>query len=168
MTATSSTSAKVALFRRLVAGREDVLPLRWENRKTGRGGYALACGNEWKRGLCGKPRVKCGECAHQAFLPVTDEMIDRHLRGGASSRSDAGDFVAGVYPLLADESCRFLAADFDKASWSEDALAMMETCRLRGVPQRWNDPDRAMAAMSGSSLPMPCRHGPPAPWARHF
>ncbi|MGO7251541.1 restriction endonuclease subunit R, partial [Rhizobium brockwellii] len=40
----------------------------------------------------------------------------------------------GVYPLLADESCRFLAADFDKASWAEDALAMMETCRLRGVP----------------------------------
>ena len=134
VTATSPTDKKVALFRRLFAGREDVFPLRWDNRKTGRGGYAPACGNEWKRGLCDKPQVKCGQCAHQAFLPVTDEVIDKHLRGRALSRSDAGDFVAGVYPLLADESCRFLAADFDKASWAEDALAMMETCRLRGVP----------------------------------
>lgn len=134
VTATSSTSEKVALFRRLFAGRDDVFPLRWDNRKNGRGGYAPACGNEWKRGLCGKPQVKCSECAHQAFLPVTDEVIDRHLRGAASPRSNAGDYVAGVYPLLADESCRFLAADFDKASWAEDALAMMETCRLRGVP----------------------------------
>jgi superfamily II DNA or RNA helicase len=134
VTATSSTGDKIALFRRLFAGREDVFPLRWDNRKTGRGGYAPACCNEWKRGLCGKPQIKCSECAHQAFLPVTDDVIDRHLRGGASSRSDAADYVAGVYPLLADESCRFLAADFDKASWAEDALAMMETCRLRGVP----------------------------------
>lgn len=134
VTAASPTGDKIALFRRLFAGREDVFPLRWDNRKTGRGGYAPACGNEWKRGFCGKPQVKCGECAHQAFLPVTDDIIDRHLRGNASSRSDAGDYVAGVYPLLADESCRFLAADFDKANWADDALAMMETCRLRGVP----------------------------------
>lgn len=134
VTATSSTGDKVALFRQLFAGREDVFPVRWENRKTGRGGYAPACGNEWKRGLCGKPQVKCGECMHQAFLPMADDVIDRHLRGGASSRTDAGDYVAGVYPLLPDESCRFLTADFDKASWAEDALAMMETCRLRGVP----------------------------------
>src|SRR5204863_2053483 len=89
VTATSPTDKKVALFRRLFAGREDVFPLRWDNRKTGRGGYAPACGNEWKRGLCDKPQVKCGECAHQAFLPVTNEVIDKHLRGGASSRSDA-------------------------------------------------------------------------------
>jgi superfamily II DNA or RNA helicase len=130
VTAMSPTCEKVALFRRLFAGREDVFPLRWDNRRNGRGGYAPACGNEWKRGLCGKPQVKCGECAHQAFLPVTNEVIDRHLRGGAQ----ASDYVAGVYPLLADESCRFLAADFDKASWADDALAMMETCRLRGVP----------------------------------
>ena len=85
VTATSPTGEKVALFRRLFAGREDVFPLRWENRKTGRGGYAPACGNEWKRGLCDKPQVKCGQCAHQAFLPVTDEVIDKHLRGRALS-----------------------------------------------------------------------------------
>ncbi len=87
VTAISPTGEKVALFRRLFAGREDVFPLRWDNRKNGRGGYAPACGNEWKRGLCAKPQIKCSECAHQAFLPVTDEVIDRHLRARERHRA---------------------------------------------------------------------------------
>ena len=40
VTSASSSAAKVSLFRRLFAGRVDVFPIRWENRKTGRGGYA--------------------------------------------------------------------------------------------------------------------------------
>ena len=44
------------------------------------------------------------------------------------------DFVAGVYPLLFDETCWFLAIDFDGESWAPDALAYLETCRARGVP----------------------------------
>jgi len=42
--------------------------------------------------------------------------------------------VAGVYPVLADETCWFLAADFDGDNWSTDALAYLETCRLMSVP----------------------------------
>jgi hypothetical protein len=92
----SSSSAKVALFRRLFAGREDVFPIRWENRKTGKGGYAPACANEWVKGVCNKPRIKCGECPNQAFIPVSDEIIERHLRGDHGGRSSGDDFVAGV------------------------------------------------------------------------
>ena len=132
--ATLSTSDKVALFRRLFVGRPDVFPLRWENRKTGKSGYAPACANEWAKGICGKPRVKCGECPHQAFIPISDEMIEKHLRGGDSLRSSAGDFVAGVYPMLPDDTCWFLAADFDKESWAADASAMIDTCRAKGIP----------------------------------
>ncbi|MGO8912535.1 MAG: TOTE conflict system archaeo-eukaryotic primase domain-containing protein, partial [Bradyrhizobium sp.] len=132
ITATSSTAEKVALFRRLFAGRVDVFPIRWENRKTGKGGYAPACANEWVRGLCGKPQVKCGECPHQAFIPVSDEMIERHLRGG-DSPATGRDFVAGVYPLLPDETCWFLAADFDKENWAADALAVIDTCQAKGI-----------------------------------
>ena len=80
VTAPSSSSEKVALFRRLFAGRPDVFPVRWENRKTAKSGYAPACANEWVRGICGKPQVKCGECPHQAFIPVTDDIIEKHLR----------------------------------------------------------------------------------------
>lgn len=124
------SSDKIALFRRLFAGRGDVFPLRWDNRRTGRSGYAPACGNEWVNGICGKPKVKCSECPHQAFLPVTDAVISQHLRGGDGR---PGGFVAGVYPLLADETCWFLAADFDGEAWADDARALLDTCTARGV-----------------------------------
>lgn len=134
VTAASSTKDKVALFRRLFVGRGDVFPVRWENRKTGRSGYAPACANEWVQGICNKPQVKCGECPHQAFIPVSDDVIEKHLRGGGNPRISAGEFVVGVYPLLADETCWFLAADFDGESWAADASAMIDTCRVKGIP----------------------------------
>jgi len=107
----SSPEEKVALFRSLFRGREDVYPLRFESRRTGKSGYQPACGNEWVRGVCDKPRIKCSDCPNQAFLPVTDEVIRWHLSG----HDDKGrDFVIGVYPMLLDETCYFLAVDFAK------------------------------------------------------
>jgi superfamily II DNA or RNA helicase len=134
VTAFSSPAEKVALFRGLFAGRTDIFPARWDNRKTGRSGYSPACANEWAKGVCGKPQIKCGECPHQAFIPVSDEVIDKHLRGGDGRHRAAGDFVAGVYPLLTDETCWFLTADFDKEDWAADAFAMIDTCRAKGIP----------------------------------
>jgi hypothetical protein len=52
-----SNAEKVALFRSLFRGRDDVFPRRWENAKTGKAGYAPACHNEWVRGICEKPRT---------------------------------------------------------------------------------------------------------------
>ena len=71
----SSPAAKIALFRSLFRGREDVYPRRFESRKTGKSGYAPACGNEWVRGVCEKPRIKCADCPNRRFLAVTDEVI---------------------------------------------------------------------------------------------
>jgi superfamily II DNA or RNA helicase/very-short-patch-repair endonuclease len=122
----SPPEAKIALFRSLFRGREDIYPQRFEGRKTGRAGYSLACGNEWVRGICEKPKIKCSECPHQRFLPVTDNVIRWHLSG----HDDQGrGFVMGAYPLLLDETCFFLAADFDKATWRDDAAAFLETCQ---------------------------------------
>ena len=132
VTNNSPSVEKVALFRSLFAGRADVFPTRWENRKTGRAGYSPACANEWAKGICGKPKVKCGECPHQAFIATSDDMIEKHLRGGRDGRE--ADFVAGVYPLLENETCWFLAADFDKESWADDAKAMLDTCRAKAIP----------------------------------
>jgi len=39
-----------------------------------------------------------------------------------------------VYPILPDETCWFLAADFDKKTWQEDVTAFVETCNKHGVP----------------------------------
>lgn len=120
------TSAdKVALFRQLFRGREDVFARLWVNPKKQTKGYALACANEWVRGVCEKPRVKCGECPNQAFLKFDDQAILGHLQGR---------HVAGAYPLLPDETCWFLAADFDGKVWREDVAAFTAACESVGVP----------------------------------
>jgi superfamily II DNA or RNA helicase len=120
-----TSAEKVTLFRQLFRGRDDLYPKLWTNSTTGRKGYAPACANEWVRGICEKPRVKCGECPNQAFLAVTDQVIWDHLQGR---------HVVGVYPLLTDETCWLVAADFDKRSWTDDVLAFAETCQMIGVP----------------------------------
>jgi hypothetical protein len=78
-----------------------------------------------------KPRVKCADCAHRAFLPVTDEVIRRHLSG---KDGEGKAFTMGVYPMLEDETCHFLAIDFDKDSWRDDVRAVMATCEKREIP----------------------------------
>ena len=119
-----STTDKITLFRCLFRGREDVYPVRWEAR-TGKSGYSPACANEWKRPLCVKPRMKCSDCENRKLIPVTDESIQDHL---------TGKHTTGVYPLLPDETCWFLAVDFDKAAWKEDSAAFLKTCEEVGVP----------------------------------
>ena len=115
---------KIALFRRLFRGRTDVYAVRWEN-KSGKSGYAPACANEWRAGVCEKPRIKCAECMHRSFLEVSDRVIYAHL---------SGQHTVGIYPLLPDDTCYFVAVDFDEADWREDALAFMASCRTLDVP----------------------------------
>jgi len=69
----SSPPAKIALFRSFFRGREEVYPKRFENKKTGKSGYVFACGNEWVRGICEKPKIKCSDCKHRHLLPITDD-----------------------------------------------------------------------------------------------
>ncbi|MBI4516911.1 MAG: DEAD/DEAH box helicase family protein [Deltaproteobacteria bacterium] len=125
----TTNPAKLALFRTLFRGREDVFPRRWENARSGKSGYSPACANEWEYGVCEKKaagrRVTCRECTNQAFTPVSDAEVAKHLRG---------DQVIGVYPLLPNETCWFLAADFDKKTWRDDIAAFVETCHAHGVP----------------------------------
>jgi len=127
----STAEAKIALFRSLFHGRGDVYPRRFESRKTGRAGYSPVCGNEWVPGICEKPRIKCSECSRQRFLPVTDDVIRWHLQG---HDDHSRDFIMGVYPMLLDETCFFLAADFDKTTWQDDVAAFLETCRQMKLP----------------------------------
>ena len=130
----SSPEAKIALFRSLFRGREDVYPKRFESMKTGKSGYQPACRNEWVEGICDKKKIRCEECSHRDFLPVTDAVVRNHLLGRDSQSKSERDFTIGVYPMLHDETCWFLAADFDKSSWREDAGAFIEMCRLSKIP----------------------------------
>ena len=113
--ASSPQAAKLASFRSLFAGREDVHATRWENPRTGATGWSPAVRGGWARTSKG-PRE---------YLPLTDEVIARHLTGEAT---------VGLYPLLAGDACQLLACDFDGGTWALDALAYLDACAAGGVP----------------------------------
>jgi len=119
-----SPADKIILFRRLFRGRTDVYPQRWESQK-GVSGYSPVCDNEWRPGICGKPKVKCGACEHRQLRPLTDQTIYDHLTGKKT---------IGVYPLLQDDTCHFLAMDFDEEQWRDDARAVILSCQQCNIP----------------------------------
>lgn len=113
-------SELVALYRELFYGRQDVFAVRWDNEKAGTHGYAPKCKNEWDRNICGKSmRIKgaCKKCAYKENQEITNQFIQQHFTGTGRNA-----LVMGVYPLLEDETCRFLAIDFDKKNWQEEIL----------------------------------------------
>jgi len=151
--APSTPTDKVKLFRSLFRGREDILPIRFVSKKTGKPGYAPACSNKWEPGLCLlKTGGKCSDCMNQAFDPVGDQVVLDHLQGR---------HVIGACTLLEDETCWFLAVDFDKNSWTEDVAAFAETCRSVGVEHYINSSRNAVK--TSSSLEGWCVRMPPHP-----
>jgi hypothetical protein len=110
----SPLTEKIRLYRSLFHGREDVYAVLWQNKTTLKSGYSPACNNEWVAGLCQKFKVKCSACPNRELAPLTDQVIQNHLEG---------KITTGIYPLLKEDSCYFLAIDFDKQSWMADSGA---------------------------------------------
>jgi hypothetical protein len=113
-TSSFTPEEKIELFLSRFACRQDVYPRLWENAKDGRKGYSPVCANEWSRLVCEKPRIKCGDCMHQAFLPLDEKAARDHLTGAS---------VIGTYAIREDHKCIFLAADFDEGNWRQDISA---------------------------------------------
>lgn len=150
-----STQEKVALFRRLFRGRDDVYALRWQSNSNGRSGYAPACGNEWRQDICEKPQVACRDCQHRELLPLTDAAIYGHL---------AGD------PPLASTPCWGTTA---ATCWPSTLTTMTGVttpgpfcARVRSwrCPQRWRSPAPVRVLMCGCSSRRPYRRGRLANW----
>src|SRR6266702_8848993 len=118
--APSTPEKKISLFRSLFRGREDVYAIRWEG-KGGKSGYSPAGVMDWRAIHSASPgeRKRIARKTRM-LLPLTDDVIPRHLTGKQT---------IGIYPLLPDETCWFLAVDFDKNSWIADAAAFLNTCR---------------------------------------
>jgi len=114
----------ITLFLRLFRCRDDIFPKLWENKKKGTVGYSPACNAEWLRGICGKPQVKCRECTARKFTPFDESIVLKHLQG---------TITAGTYTIREDDTCMFVAADFDKEHWDADALAYKTAAREMGV-----------------------------------
>lgn len=120
-----TTPQKIELFRALFRGRDDVYAARWES-PDGRHGYSPVAQRDWKAynaaSIEDRKRVDKETRKH---VPLTDQAIHDHL---------SGKQTLGVYPLLRDETCWFLAVDFDKKSWQKDATAFLKTCHDLHVP----------------------------------
>jgi superfamily II DNA or RNA helicase len=123
VTNSSQPEAKVALFRSLFRGREDVYAVRWEG-KNGRTGYSPAGIRDWEQPSFTKTGKKKPIRVSRPF-PLSEDVVRDHLLGKQT---------IGVYPLLQDDTCWFVAVDFDKRSWEADACAFLKTCRETGVP----------------------------------
>ncbi|MCL2722517.1 MAG: restriction endonuclease subunit R, partial [Treponema sp.] len=133
----SPPETKIALFRSLFKGRDDIYAKRFENKKTGKSGYQPVCKNEWVQKICNKPKITCSKCSNRELEPITDEVIRNHLAGFIPAENEWKNpipFVIGIYPLLQNEQCNFLAVDFDKETWKEDVKAFMDTCKLEKIP----------------------------------
>ena len=131
---TLSLEEKVALFRGLFQGREDVFARRWFSSTTGKSGYQPVCTREWNREYCDKKKYKCAECPNREFQPLGYNDIYRHLEG----KDQNGRDVVGVYAILPDNSCRFLCCDFDDKNcehdYQKDVMAYVNVCRDWGIP----------------------------------
>lgn len=129
-----SLEEKVALFRNLFQGREDVFARRWFSPTTGKSGYQPVCAREWNREYCDKKKFKCAECPNREFQPLGYDDIYRHLEG----KDPNGRDVIGVYAILPDNTCQFLCCDFDDKScehgYQKDVMAYVGVCRDWGIP----------------------------------
>lgn len=122
---TSDSIAKIRLFMSLFKGRDDVYAKRWENKSKATSGYSPVCLNQWQVGMCGKPKISCIQCTNKSYAALDENVIENHLRG---------NIIAGIYPMLPDEMCYFLAMDFDEADWRDDISALRDVCIEFTIP----------------------------------
>jgi superfamily II DNA or RNA helicase len=115
---------KINLFASLFKGRLDIHATKWTN-KAGKSGFSVACHNEWAQNICEKPKIKCSDCSNRAYKELDTQALFSHLSGKA---------IIGLYPLLPDNTCYFLAADFDKEGWQQSVKAMASACEFFDLP----------------------------------
>ena len=129
-----SLEEKVALFRSLFKGREDVYARRWYSVTSGKSGYQPVCEREWNSSFCNKKKYKCAECPNRSFAPLSYEALFRHLSGKDEWCRD----VLGIYAILEDDTCYFLCTDFDDKNcehgYQTDVHAFINVCRDWSIP----------------------------------
>lgn len=111
-----SIRANIKLFRETFRGREDIVARRWCSSTSGRSGYSPMCKNDRVRDICQKP---CHLCANASYIPLSEKLLEDHLNGKE---------VLGVYPLLPDSTCHFIAGDFDNHNGNHDPLSDVKAC----------------------------------------
>lgn len=122
--------------------------------KTEKSGYSPVCANEWCEGVCIKPKGSCSKCENRESVPLSDAIIYEHLSG----KDGYGRDVVGLYPILPNDTCYFLAIDFDDGDWQENVS------EVRNICTSWNIPCAVERSRSGEGAhlwifftePIPC------------
>lgn len=125
-TALATTPEQLALFRALFRGRDDVYAQGWVSRRTpGKMSYSPARVRAWEVPGSRMVRPPTVDWASLPYAPLTDDAVLAHLSGRKT---------IGIYPLLDDDTCWFLVADFDKSNWYADARAYVAAADALGLP----------------------------------
>ena len=139
----TETDAKV--FFSMFWGRTDIYSKRTIKKSTGEVNYYTQCHNFWRNGcprITGS-KIKCQDCSKKAYKELKKEQIMDHLRGNAEDATD----VIGVFPLLTDDTCRFIVFDFDNHekgaeksdfanaddSWRDEVDSLRKICDINGI-----------------------------------
>lgn len=130
ITRTSSPTEKIKLFMNLFKGRQDIFALRWENEKTNQSGYSPVCKNKWNKAKCDMKKYPCKVCPYKELEILSEKYIYNHLAGKDELCRD----VIGLYPLLKDDTCYFLALDFDEKTWKDDIKSVKQICNQYEIP----------------------------------
>ena len=86
---------KLELFRSIFAFRQDLVAQRWSSQNGDRSGYSPVCANEWRKGVCLKVQAgRCRESQRFEAVPLSDELLLKHLRGERSSWVDTYSSMA--------------------------------------------------------------------------
>ncbi len=94
-------------------------------------GYYPACVNADNPSLCQRGRIRCSKCPNRKFAPFDFQVIKNHLQG---QDKKGRRFIAGLYPMMPDETCKVLVVDFDSDNFQKEALAFLNTCDSHGIP----------------------------------
>ena len=128
-----SAEEKIQLFQSRFRGRTNVFARRWHSKNTNKSGYQPVCQNEWHPTFCDKKKHKCADCPNRQFAPLDNDAIYKHLEGKDELARD----VIGLYPILEDNTCHFLCADFDDKNsehgYQSDVQTFVSVCRDWGL-----------------------------------
>ena len=142
----SSPEEKIALFKSLFSGRTDVFALRWHNEKSNKSGYSPVCKNKWLSGKCDLKKYSCAACPFKFPDSLSDSRIYNHLAGKDLYCRD----VIGIYPLLLDNCCNFLAFDFDSHKKNfENTEKSDDAANDNSNSEKWKNDVRAVCKTCG-------------------
>jgi len=119
----SISEPQLELFMSLFRGRTDVYARRWE--KEGKSGYSPAYDFNWDEFMAFKRRGgSMKDFENKKLIPLAKEVVRKHL---------LGSHVVGMYPILANNTSYFIAADFDGENWLKDSKSFLLTCGEFGL-----------------------------------